>query len=229
MIRKHKTYYVFKNEKGERYYGVNSIIKTFKPEVNWDEIAEKTAKKRGVDPEELKAQWKLAGELSIKRGKLYHAEMENKYKAMKRANIYLPDPKQLVWEEQSLEKDSVYIEKLVWSDEHKVMGFVDYMQTVGNVVNMIDYKTSKEIKEDNPWQSYNEPLLHLSDCNLVDYSLQLNMYMNIVLKANPKFKMGKMIIEHVKFDEKDNVVGTNKIEIQDYQKEIEEIWKFGKT
>lgn len=55
-IRKHKKYYIFKAEDGTRLYGANAVIKKYKDEVDFDEIAIKTAKKRGVDPDELKAQ-----------------------------------------------------------------------------------------------------------------------------------------------------------------------------
>ena len=46
-----------------------------------------------------------------------------------------------------------------------------------------------------------KPLSHLDDCNLNHYNIQLSLYMYIILKHNPKLKPGKLIIQHVKFEE----------------------------
>ena len=43
------------------------------------------------------------------------------------------------------------------------------------------------------------PLNHLDDCNLNHYNLQLSIYAYIIKKHNPKLKIGKLTIQHVKF------------------------------
>ena len=47
------------------------------------------------------------------------------------------------------------------------------------------------------------PVSHLDDCNLMHYSLQLSMYMFIILKHNPKLRAGTLTINHVLFEELD--------------------------
>jgi hypothetical protein len=45
------------------------------------------------------------------------------------------------------------------------------------------------------------PFQHLHDCNFVTYSLQLSLYMFMILKHNPQFKPGKITLQHVLFEE----------------------------
>ena len=219
-INKHKKYFVFKNELGERYYGINSVIKKFKDEQDWDEICRKTAEKRGVDPIELKKEWDLSAERSKKRGILYHKKMEEKYLKMNKPNIFITSELQLKWDSQELNENCVYIEKLIWDDDFKIIGYPDYVQTVKNVINIIDYKTNSEIKYENKWQSYNDPISYLDDCNFSDYALQINGYMFMMLKNNPSFKIGQMIIEWVRFNDDNTIDSIEKIPVPNLQKEI---------
>ena len=86
-------------------------------------------------------------------------------------------------------------------------GQADLVEVVNGYVNILDYKTNKEIKEKGftNWEGitskmYN-PVNHLDDCNYNHYTLQLSIYMYIILKHNPKLKPGKLTIQHVKFNE----------------------------
>ena len=45
------------------------------------------------------------------------------------------------------------------------------------------------------------PVSNLDDCNLNHYNLQLSLYAYIIKKHNPKLKIGKLTIQHVKFKE----------------------------
>ena len=64
---------------------------------------------------------------------------------------------------------------------------------------------NKEIKEKGftSWEGITnkmfKPVNHLDDCNLNHYSLQLSIYAYIIKKHNPKLKIGKLVIQHVKF------------------------------
>ena len=44
------------------------------------------------------------------------------------------------------------------------------------------------------------PLAHLDDCNFNHYALQLSIYMHIMLKHNPRYKAGKLMLHHVIFE-----------------------------
>ena len=71
----------------------------------------------------------------------------------------------------------------------------------------MDYKTNKEIKTEG-FKNYEGitqkmlfPLNHLDDCNLNHYTLQLSLYMYIILKHNPRLSAGKLTLQHVVFEE----------------------------
>jgi hypothetical protein len=74
-------------------------------------------------------------------------------------------------------------------------------------VHILDYKTNKEIKKESykNWEGISQkmtgPCSNLDDCNFNHYALQLSAYMYIILKHNPKYKPGKLILHHISFEE----------------------------
>ena len=80
------------------------------------------------------------------------------------------------------------------------------VEVIKDTVNIIDYKTNKEIKTTGftNWEKITQkmtgPCAHLDDCNFNHYSLQLSIYMYIILKHNPRYKPGKMFLHHVIFE-----------------------------
>jgi len=106
--------------------------------------------------------------------------------------------------EQKLE-DGIYPEHLVYLKSAGICGQADIVEIVNGYININDYKTNKEIKEKGftNWEGITnkmyKPVNHLDDCNLNHYSLQLSIYAYIIKKHNPKLKIGKLTIQHVKF------------------------------
>ena len=100
----------------------------------------------------------------------------------------------------------VYPEHMVYLKSAGLCGQSDLVEVVNGRVNIIDYKTNNEIKTESfkDWEGISEKLMspvnNLDDCNFNHYSLQLSIYMYIILKHNPKLQPGKMYIHHVLFD-----------------------------
>jgi hypothetical protein len=100
----------------------------------------------------------------------------------------------------------VYPEHMVFLKSAGICGQSDLVEVVNGCVNITDYKTNKEIKTESfkDWEGISEKLMspvnNLDDCNFNHYSLQLSIYMYIILKHNPKLQPGKMYIHHVLFD-----------------------------
>jgi len=96
---------------------------------------------------------------------------------------------------------------MVYLKSAGICGQSDLVEVVNNKVNIIDYKTNKEIKTESfkDWEGISKkmlnPIAHLDDCNFVHYSLQLSIYMYIILKHNPKLQPGKMFLHHIVFEE----------------------------
>jgi hypothetical protein len=55
------------------------------------------------------------------------------------------------------------------------------------------------------------PVSHLDDCNYNHYALQLSLYMYIILKHNPRLKPGKLVLDHVIFEDEGLTEDGNKI------------------
>jgi ATP-dependent exoDNAse (exonuclease V) beta subunit len=107
--------------------------------------------------------------------------------------------------DQKLEP-GVYPEHMVYLKSLGICGQSDLVEVINGRVNIVDYKTNKEIKTESykDWEGISEKLLspvsNLDDCNFNHYALQLSIYMYMILKHNPKLQPGKMFIHHVLFE-----------------------------
>ena len=101
----------------------------------------------------------------------------------------------------------MYPEHMVYLKSTGICGQSDLVEVVNGKVNIIDYKTNKEIKTEGftNWEGITEkmldPISHLDDCNFNHYALQLSIYMYIILKHNPKLKPGRIFIHHITFEQ----------------------------
>jgi len=80
---------------------------------------------------------------------------------------------------------SIEAEKIIFSPGLGIAGMVDLLIKApdGRVV-VLDWKTSKELKIDNPFQTCLPPIDYLDDANMVHYSLQLSLYQYILMEEN---------------------------------------------
>lgn len=83
---------------------------------------------------------------------------------------------------------------------------MDRVLVYDGVVDVLDYKTNKDVKKPAyvNWEGItskmNPPLLHLDDCKLVEYAIQLSLGMYVILRHNPQLKAGKLIINYISFE-----------------------------
>ena len=100
----------------------------------------------------------------------------------------------------------VYPEHMVYLRSAGICGQSDLVEVVNGKVNIIDYKTNKEIKKESyvNWEGISDKMSHpvnnLDDCNFYHYALQLSIYMYIILKHNPKLRPGNIFIHHITFE-----------------------------
>ena len=74
-------------------------------------------------------------------------------------------------------------ELVVFNQYYRIAGSIDmiFKDTSGKYW-IYDWKRSKEFKFENRWQHGKGELSHIDDCNIMHYSLQLNMYRYILEK-----------------------------------------------
>jgi len=211
-----------------KWTSVTSFVGLFKPKFDADKQAKKSSKNKrskwyGMTPKEILDAWNGESERAISLGNWYHNQREEnlcEFKTIEREGVEVPIIRPIVDSsgtkiapDQKL-TNGVYPEHFVYLKSLGVCGQADLVTIVNNKINIIDYKTNKEIKEKGftNWEGITskmyKPVSHLDDCNLKHYNLQLSLYAYIIKKHNPKLKIGDLSIQHVTFEkESENEFG----------------------
>jgi ATP-dependent exoDNAse (exonuclease V) beta subunit len=202
------------------WISVTSLVSNFKLPFDSEAVAKRVTKSKkskwyGIPPEKILQLWQAEADRAVTLGTYYHNQREAdlcSLSSIEREGIPIPVYSPI--EEGTLKKapeqkltDGIYPEHMVYLKSAGICGQSDLVEVVNGKVNIIDYKTNKEIKTESfkNWEGISEkllaPLSHLDDCNYNHYSLQLSIYMYIILKHNPKLKPGKIYIHHILFEE----------------------------
>jgi hypothetical protein len=196
------------------------LVSHFKIPFDAEKVAKKVCKNKrskwyGYTPKEIVTIWNAESERAMSLGTFYHNQREAdlcSLASIEREGVTVPvfKPTDLndgikIAPSQKLEP-GVYPEHMVYLKSAGICGQSDLVEVVNGKVNIIDYKTNKEIKTESykDWEGVSEkmlsPVSSLDDCNFNHYSLQLSIYMYMILKHNPKLQPGKMFIHHIVFE-----------------------------
>jgi len=200
------------------WISVTTIIGLLKKPFDKDTTALKSSKNKrskwyGLTPKEIIAIWDQSNAVAIDLGTWYHNQRETDMvshdtigrlgrdisivKPIEQDGVKLAPDQNLV--------EGIYPEHMVYLKSAGICGQADRVEVIGNTIDLYDYKTNKEIKLNayTNWEGVTEkmllPINHLDDCNYTHYSLQLSIYMYIMLKHNPNLKPGKIMLEHIIF------------------------------
>jgi hypothetical protein len=202
------------------WVSVTTLISHLKKSFDAKKVAERVSKSKrskwyGIEPKEIENIWKNEADRATTLGTYYHNQRETdlcSLASMEREGITIPviAPS---GESDGIRKapiqklePGVYPEHMVYLKSIGICGQSDLVEVVNGKVNIIDYKTNKEIKTESfvDWEGKSEKMLYpldgLDDCNFNHYALQLSIYMYIILKHNPKLKPGRIFIHHVTFE-----------------------------
>ncbi len=202
------------------WISVTTLVSHFKKPFDAKKIAEKVSKKKtskwyGIEPSIIQQIWNGEADRSTTLGTWYHNQRESdlcSLASIEREGVTVPVFKPTEVKEgvkvapsQKLEP-GVYPEHMVYLRSVGICGQSDLVEVVNGKVNIIDYKTNKEIKKESfvnfegKSEKMNPPVDSLDDCNFYHYALQLSIYMYIILKHNPKLKPGRISIHHIVFE-----------------------------
>jgi len=175
------------NEENHTYHlgdkqlmGVTSYISKFKNKFDSDSIAEKYAKKHGLDKQELLQKWKLEGEISAKNGTACHAIIENFILTNKVELLGVSEKEKIA---VKFINDFFLTQRLIPVDTEIIV----YNDALASQIDCIaknkegqyfilDWKTNKKIDTYSYGKSMKAPYEYLPDCNFYHYSLQLSLY-----------------------------------------------------
>lgn len=205
----------------ETYQSVTKLISSYKQPFDQEHIALKASKNKkgkwyGMTPEQIIEVWKRESERSIKLGNWYHDQRERDLLECQQIsyneNLLKIFPSEhdeqgnKVAPSQRLQP-GVYPEFFLYLPSAGIAGQSDRVTIANGKVDILDYKTNKEIKTQS-FKNYEGisqkmlyPLSHLDDCNLNHYSIQLSIYMYIILRHNPDYEPGKLTLQHIVFQE----------------------------
>ena len=176
----------------------------------------------GIPPSEIDAIWEAERNRSTELGSWYHKKREDAlFSTENEFDVHCPrfEGGKKFAPDQSL-TEGIYPELLVYILSSEICGQADYVEVVKGIVNIKDYKTSKEIRRKG-FTNYKgtkmmyPPIEHLEDCEYTHYNIQLSLYMYMILRHNPNYEPGTLTIEHVKFEE----TGRDKYDYPIYKKD----------
>ncbi len=229
--------YFFQEKPEVKLTSVSTLIGKYHEKFDTEKISAKTAKKRGVDQEELKSQWAQENKLSLVRGKSYHSSREDKLLKTGK-NVIQP------LEENGYKKafditklkPGVYSEGILYHPFYGIVGTADIFEIFEDYTFKLgDYKTNKKL-EFTGFPVYNPdtharspkkmffPLNHLDDCNGIHYTIQLSSYAFMLEEAGYKLQEGGLYIEHILFEE-DEAVDIIHYPINYLKKEVKSLFE----
>jgi ATP-dependent exoDNAse (exonuclease V) beta subunit len=220
---------------GKEMVSATRLIGTFKQAFDSEYWSQKKATERGITTAEILKEWKYKSDYSCEKGNLLHDYAENYLN-----NKIFPYPKEKVIKilgnndvEEAFEKLKKLFKKfysesygklipikseiIVGDEELGICGMVDqlFWNNKSEELQIWDWKTNKEIKRNNKWQQFKDPISHLDVCEYNTYSLQLSLYRYLIEK-NTHLKLGDSYI--VWFNEKNE--NYEPIKCRDYREEI---------
>lgn len=203
-----------------QWLSVTRFVEQFKPHFDSGGMAQKSSRNKkskwyGMKEEEILMVWAAEAKRSTDLGTWYHSKREEELLQKPHHimdNHFLPIITPIVKDEIKYSPDQqlsegIYPEHLVYHQEAGLCGQSDLVYVIGNKVHLGDYKTNKKIEQygfrdfHGRTAKMKAPLDHLDDCNFTHYSLQLSIYMYMILQHNPLLECGTMWIEHVMFEE----------------------------
>ena len=145
-----------------------------------------------IDTSKLKNDWSSKSKTALSKGTGIHRDFELGFQGK-----YTSD---LVWNYVQSRRDLIPIraEYIVADYENKIAGQLDglFLNKDTGLLEIHDYKTDKEIKYSNRYESFLPPLDFMSNCNFNKYTIQLNMYKHCIEKYT-SLKIDKMYVQHV--------------------------------
>lgn len=223
---------------GKRYISASQLLGLFKHVFDVEERSRYMADRYGNTPDYWKQKWKAENRKSLERGDSIHDREEQGLYRQRFVN-HNPSPLPVlqypVHTPHILLPDGVYPEMMLWNHDRRLAGRSDkvilYTSSWGYIDPIVtryadveDYKTNKKMRTEG-WgaagatRKFPAPLEHLEDCELVDYSLQLSIYMYMLEQMG--FVPGKIRLIH--FPHEIEGVGTPKpctIELQYMRAEV---------
>lgn len=210
------------------YVSGTTFVHKFFPQFDpTGEITKRCALREGITPEAMRQKWREKANRSSRFGTKIHETVED----VLRGNMLRNKPedekeKKTMGVAVKLAKilldkmEILGIEQIVFDSDIRIAGTMDLFARAkkDGQLWILDHKTNERIDVDNKWNEFAlKPIEHVANTNFAQYSLQLNLYENILKRAGYVEKNEK--IEKALFHITEN--GNQSYPLPNCQKEIE--------
>lgn len=193
-------YHIYTDNLGQRYLSGTQLLKKFTPKFDAIAVSEKCAKGKnpkyaGRSPEQIRQEWKSDGDRGRNEGENFHQYVESRL-----LNLKLPKPISERCERLFIQGDDAIkklltrfefldAEMIIFSPDLGIAGMIDLLlrDRVKNEIIIADWKQNKEMSTKNQFQTLLEPINHLHQTDINQYSLQLSLY-EFILDREGYFK-----------------------------------------
>jgi len=133
---------------------------------------------------QIQAMWSASGKEASEAGTKMHCDIEYEQNGLPYENDSVEFEQYLAFRRDHPHLVPFRTEHMLFDEEHRITGSLDALmrdETDGSLV-LLDWKRSKAIKR-RAFRSSDKghfPMAHLPNCNYSTYSLQLNLYKNIL-------------------------------------------------
>lgn len=192
---------------GEIYKSVTSLVSDYKPDKDWEKIAENYAKKNGGTAQSWQDVWNQNRIRSADRGTLYHKTREDEAISEGYISCRTEDGVKYAIDLDTL--DGKYTELIIFDPYFKVAGTSDRVIVENKEVSIRDFKTTPEVSykpkifakagSRGVVPKYKVPLSSLEETDINAYMLQLSCYAYMLERRG--YKVGKLTIEQVIFED----------------------------
>lgn len=197
---------------------VSKFVSKFKEKIDWNTIAKRTAVKLSKESgtkitySDVLNKWENKRKISSEIGTLYHNIRESE---LVEGDVFYGVICSIKHCEHGegvkysipiteLKNNTVYPELMIYDTDNMICGQSDKVIIIDNKINILDYKTDKEITFkafSSEWvkpRMFLKPINNLQDANGNEYALKMSMYMYLLWKANKGHLLpGDIIIEHI--------------------------------
>jgi hypothetical protein len=195
--------HLYESIPAQSWTSVTRVIEKFCPEFNDKEQAirssqNSSSKWYGMEPKKILSLWEKERNRSVDVGHRFHSKMESK--AIKlgskkhRGKVIKVIPTPFIDGVKTAQgqvlADGVYPEHIVFNERIGVCGQSDLVFVVDGYVDISDYKTNKEMIFNSYKPTFGSPKM----------TLQLSIYLKLILMKNTALKPGKLTLIHVLFE-----------------------------
>lgn len=197
--------YQIQGEPEIEFTSATTWISQFFPEFERDKVSWNYAQKHNMHQRDVLAMWDKQSNTARERGTLIHEKAEQSILHFLKKGTHVSiddimtpkdddglsdDPERTCSLIKSMHSAVVKMgevlgflqtEYVIASPELHLSGMVDITVKLRSekdrpLIGLYDWKTNKQIEKHNRWQNGLTPISHLSHCNFIHYSLQLNLY-----------------------------------------------------